>query len=40
MEAVKMLASVFDRTLGHFVTERWLSASGPTDVAVHRGDIE
>ena len=32
--AVKALASVFDRTLGHFVTERVVGAFGPTDVAV------
>ena len=32
MEAVKTLASVFDRMLGHFVTGRWLAASGPVDV--------
>ena len=40
MEAVKMLASVFDRTLGHFVTRRWLAASGLVDVAAHREDGE
>ena len=40
VEAVKTLASVFDQTLGHFVTRRWLGASGPADVAVHRGDVE
>ena len=38
MEAVKMLASVFDRTLGHFVTGRWRGTSGPADVAAYRGD--
>ena len=38
MEAVKTLASVFDRMLGHFVTRRVMGASGPADVAVHRGD--
>ena len=38
--SVKTLASVFDRTLGHLVTRRWRGASGPADVAVHRGDVE
>ena len=37
-ESVKTLASVFDWTLGHLVTGRWWVASGPTDVAAHRGD--
>ena len=36
--SVKMLASVFDRTLGHFVTGRWRGTSGPADVAAYRGD--
>ena len=31
-----MLASVFDRTLGHFVIGRWVGVSGPTDVATQR----
>ena len=38
--SVKTLASVFDRTLGHLVTERWRGASGPVDVAAYRGDVE
>ena len=38
MEAVKMLVSVFDRTLGHFVIGRWWGAFGPADMAAHRGD--
>ena len=38
--SVKTLASVFDRTLGHLVTGRWRGASGPADVAAHRGDVE
>ena len=36
--SVKTLASVFDRTLGHLVTGCWKGASGPTNVAAHRGD--
>ena len=36
MEAVKTLVSVFDRTLGHFVTGRGVGASGPADVATQR----
>ena len=35
--SVKMLALVFDRTLGHLVIRRWRGASGPADVAAHRG---
>ena len=38
--AVKAQASVFDQTLGHFMTGRWLGVFGPTDVAAHRGDSE
>ena len=34
--ALNAQASVFDRTLGHFVTERWVGASGPTDVVAQR----
>ena len=33
-----MLASVFDRTLGHFMTGCWQGAPGLADVAAHRGD--
>jgi len=33
VEAVKTLTSVFDQTLGHFVTERGVGASDPADVA-------
>ena len=40
VEAAKSLASVSDRTLGHLVTERWRVASGPADMAAHRGDAE
>ena len=40
VEAVKMLASISDRTLGHLVIGRWRVASGPTDVAVHKGDAK
>ena len=38
--AVEAQASVFDQTLGHFMTERSVGASGPTDVAAHSGDVE
>ena len=34
----KVRISQSDRTLGHFVTGCWMSASGPAGVAVHRGD--
>ena len=40
VEAVKTLASVFDRMLGHFVIGRWLAASGLADVAAHKEDRE
>ena len=40
VEAVKTLVSAFDRTLGHFMTGRWLTASDPADVAVHKEDSE
>ena len=33
--AVKTLASVFDRMLGHLVIGRCWGASGPADVAAH-----
>ena len=36
VEAVKALASVFDRTLGHFVTGRMVGASGPANVVAQR----
>ena len=36
MAAVKAQASVFDRTLGHFVTGRMVGVFGPTDVATQR----
>ena len=36
VEAVKTLASVFDRTLGHFMTGHGVGASGPADVAAQR----
>ena len=36
MEAVKTLASVFDRMLGHFMTGRMMGASSPADVAAQR----
>ena len=35
---VKMLASVFDLMLGHFVIGRWLAAFSPADGAAHSGD--
>ena len=38
--SVKTLASVFDQTLGHFMTGRWLAASGIADVVAHREDRE
>ena len=37
VEPAETLASVSDQTLGHLVTGRWKAASGPTDVAAHRG---
>jgi hypothetical protein len=40
VEVAKTLALVSDRTLGHLVTERWRVASGPANVAAHRGDVE
>ena len=36
MAEVKAQASVFDQMLGHFMTGRWVGASGPTDVAMRR----
>ena len=36
--SVKTLASVFDQTLGHFMTGCWMGESSPTDMALHRGD--
>ena len=38
--SMKTLASVSDWTLGHLVTGRWRVASGPADVAAHKGDAE
>ena len=37
VEAAETLALVSDQTLGHLVTGHWRVASGPADVAAHRG---
>ena len=38
--SVMTLASVFDQTLGHFMTGRWLATSGVANVAAHKKDRE
>ena len=36
----KSLALVSDQTLDHLVTGRWRVASGPANVAAHKGDAD